>query len=506
MENTVVACVQQRMRIVESQEDLESEARRFLHQARAKSAQLVLFPELAGLMLVSPLASRFKVGLMKRADEANRPTAGLLSRGLGRVSEAAADLLGGGFRGSLVRLLEKNSAALLDLYLETFGKLAREFGTAIVAGSLYLRDEETATIRNRAYVLDADGHVLGYQDKLNLSPDEGNLAVPGSELHAIDTPFGRLGLLMGRDILYPELARLLAIQGAELLAGIVACPGAAQAAVLRQALALRAEENQVFAAGSFLLGPNYLGPDHRDEYVGQSALLAPISLTAKGNGILLQAGSNRTQGFIAAELDAEALHALWETSRFRPRREMHLGSLAPILGEMYERGLTIEQALTANLAGVPEITPTPPPEWEWETEKVEPEEIGAPPAEAEIAEPETFVEPEPEAVAPEAEAMAPEPEDRAQPAPPAEEGEPPEPEAVTEIEEITHAETETEPGEPEAMPAQEAQPPAWIEPLPATEDWAEEAEAKEGAELDEAGSASVAKAWSRFRRGKAKDS
>ena len=226
-----------------------------------------------------------------------------MTQRMGSVSRAAAGALGGGFRGSLARLLRKNSQQLEDLYLDTFGSLAREYATAIAGASLYLADPETGTVRHRAYLFNPDGEVLGYQDKLNLAADEHDLASPGSDLAAIDTPFGRVGLLIGQDAMYPELARGLAIQGADLLIGIAASPGAAQGAVIRSALALRAEENQVFAAASFLLGPNLLGQGPEDSYFGQSALLAPISMTPKGDGVLIQAGTNRIEGFIAAELD-----------------------------------------------------------------------------------------------------------------------------------------------------------------------------------------------------------
>jgi predicted amidohydrolase len=375
MENTNVACVQQRMSIRASTEEFEAEAHRFLHQARAKVAKLVIFPELTGLMLAPPLISGFKLGFIKRADRGTQPTAGLVSRRLGRVSGTAAGVLGGGFRGSLVRLLDKNSDALRDLYFETFGNLAREFGTAIVGGSLYLYDAETETVRNRAYLFDVSGEVLGYQDKLHLAPDEQDIAVPGNDLNVFETRFGRVGLLIGRDALYPELARLLAMQGAELLVGIAASPGAAQASVIRSALALRAEENQVFTAASFLLGPNHLGKANRDDFFGRSALLAPVSLTERGSGVLVQAGTDRTEGLIAAELDAEALHALWETSRFRPRREMHLGNLGPVLADMYQQGMTIEQYIEQRAFGLVEAESAYPLEPVPEPEDVEPADL-----------------------------------------------------------------------------------------------------------------------------------
>ena len=381
MENTIVACVQQRMGIMATHEEFEAEARRFLRQAQAKKAQLVIFPELTGLMLAPPLVSGFKLGFIKRADQGSQPTAGFVSRRLGRVSDAAAGMLGGGFRGSLIRLLDKNSTALRDVYLETFGRLAREYGMVIVGGSLFLYDEETVALRNRACVFDVDGTLLGYQDKLNLAPDERQVAVPGTDLNVLETGFGRFGLLIGRDVLYPELARLLVMQGAELLVGISASPGSEQGSVVRRALAVRAEENQVFAAASFLLGPNYLDQADREDYYGQSALLAPISLTNRGDGMLVQAGTNRTEALIAADLDADALHNLWETGSFRPRQEMNLGNLGPTLARVYDEGLTIEQFAAQRVVGPVVAEPSYPSEPMPESEEVEPADLAPEPAE-----------------------------------------------------------------------------------------------------------------------------
>jgi hypothetical protein len=154
---------------------------------------------------------------------------------------------------------------------------------------------------------------------------------------------------------------LLVLQGADLLVGIAASPGAAQASVMRSALALRAEENQVLAAACFLLGPNYLGQDNREDLVGQSALLAPISMTPKGDGILVQAGTNHTEGLIAADLDMDELYTLRQTSRFRPREEMHLGNQGQVLADFYQAGLSIEQAIVESGLGPVEEVLEPAP-------------------------------------------------------------------------------------------------------------------------------------------------
>jgi predicted amidohydrolase len=359
MENLTIACIQQRMSVLPTHEEFEAQARRFLRLAQAKEAKLTVFPELTGVMLAPPLISGLKLGFIKRDDRGKRPDAGLLSRSIGHVAGTTADALGGGFRGSLGRLLAKNSDSLRDAYFEMFGRLAREFGTAIVGGSLYMYDDETGTARSRAYVFDVDGEVLGYQDKLNLVPDEQAIAVPGTNLTVLHTRYGRLGLLIGYDVLYPELARMLAVQGADLLIGISAIPGAAPAKVVRSALALRAEENQVFAAASFLIGPNHLGRENREEYFGQSALLAPISLTVKGDGILTQVGTDHTEGVIASELDMEGLYDLRHTSRFRPRLEMNLGTLGSDLADFYSKGWTIEQAAEQHIPSPIELIPEP---------------------------------------------------------------------------------------------------------------------------------------------------
>jgi predicted amidohydrolase len=361
MENLTVACIQQRMQILPSHAEFEAEARRFLRQAQAKAVQLTIFPELTGVMLAPPLISGFKLGFIKREDEGRQRGAGFLSRSLGKVSGTTAGALGGGFRGSLGRLLKKNSDALREAYFEMFGRLAREFGTAILAGSLYLYDEETQTVKNRAYLFDVDGESLGYQDKLNLAPDEEELATPGTDLAVFSTRHGRVGVLIGRDALYPELARLLAVKGADLLIGISASPGVAQANVIRSALALRAEENQVFTASSSLLGPNHLGRESLEDFYGQSALLAPISLTARGDGVLVQVGTNRTEGLIAAILPMDELFSLRLTSRFLPRQQMHLGNQGPVLAEFYQQGLSIEQAIEQGVGGPEEPVPEPAP-------------------------------------------------------------------------------------------------------------------------------------------------
>ena len=360
MQNGVIACVQPRMTVLANQEESEAALRRYLRQPQARAAQLVVFPELLGIMFAPALISRLKLGFIRRADRGRRPTAGFMARRMGRVAHATAEAMGGGLRGSLSRLLEKDSAALQDAYEQVFAKLAREFAVHIIAGSTYIRDGETNTIRNRACLFSSDGELLGYQDKLHLGRAEEALVTPGTALPVFETSAGRVGILVGRDAMVPELARLLAVRGADLLVGCAAVPGEAQARMLRRAMSLRAEENQVFAAASFLIGPNYLDRDNPIDYRGRSVVLSPISLTDAGDGILIQAGSDRTEAVIGAALDAEGLRMLRETGRFRPRSEMNLAGLGPALAEFYGTGRSIEQAAQEHYAAPAVQIPEPP--------------------------------------------------------------------------------------------------------------------------------------------------
>ncbi|MFM7173948.1 MAG: hypothetical protein ACKO4U_13040, partial [Caldilinea sp.] len=63
-----IACVQQRTRLPFSLDEYRENLRRLLRSAENKRAHLVVFPELAGLMVVPPLLGDFRSSLLKRAD------------------------------------------------------------------------------------------------------------------------------------------------------------------------------------------------------------------------------------------------------------------------------------------------------------------------------------------------------------------------------------------------------------------------------------------------------
>ena len=103
---------------------------------------------------------------------------------------------------------------------ELFGELAKRYGVVIVT-SLFER-RAAGLYHNTAVVLEKDGTICGKYRKMHIPDDPGYYEkfyfTPGDlGFHPIDTSVGRLGIMVCWDQWYPEAARLMALQGAELL-------------------------------------------------------------------------------------------------------------------------------------------------------------------------------------------------------------------------------------------------------------------------------------------------
>ena len=101
-----------------------------------------------------------------------------------------------------------------------FGELAKELGLVIVT-SLFER-RAPGLYHNTAVVMDSDGSIAGKYRKMHIPDDpayyENFYFTPGDlGFHPISTSVGKIGVLVCWDQWYPEAARLMALQGAELL-------------------------------------------------------------------------------------------------------------------------------------------------------------------------------------------------------------------------------------------------------------------------------------------------
>ena len=103
---------------------------------------------------------------------------------------------------------------------EFYGQLAKKWNVVIVT-SLFER-RAAGLYHNTAVVLEHDGTMAGKYRKMHIPDDpayyEKFYFTPGDlGFHPINTSVGRLGVLVCWDQWYPEAARLMALQGAELL-------------------------------------------------------------------------------------------------------------------------------------------------------------------------------------------------------------------------------------------------------------------------------------------------
>jgi nitrilase len=156
---------------------------------------------------------------------------------------------------------------------------------------------------NAAVCVTGDG-VLGRHRKVHLPAGEAVAYRPGDGFTAFDTPAGRLGMLIDYDKTFPEAARSLALDGADILACLSAWPTsvtsrAPKLAQDRQAWLFdlydcaRAAENQLV-----LVSANQTGVIGGLRFLGQAKVVGP------GGNILARTWGRA--GLAVAELDVAA--------------------------------------------------------------------------------------------------------------------------------------------------------------------------------------------------------
>jgi predicted amidohydrolase len=173
---------------------------------------------------------------------------------------------------------------------------------------------------NAAACVTGDG-VLGRHRKVHQPPGEAGAYAAGDAFTAFDTPAGRVGMLIDYDKTFPEAARSLALDGAEIVACLSAWPTsitnrAPRMAQDRQARLFdlydqsRAAENQVVLASS-----NQTGALGGMRFLGQAKIVGP------GGDILARTWSKA--GLAVADVDVPG-----EIARAR-RVQHHLSERKP---------------------------------------------------------------------------------------------------------------------------------------------------------------------------------
>ncbi len=137
----------------------------------------------------------------------------------------------------------------------------------------------------------SDGEMLGLHRKVHMPLDEGRFTTPGNHLAALDTPVGRIGMLICYDKAFPEASRTLALDGAQVLCFLSAWPSSAtDAAPLlsedrqwRRAELwdrARAAENSLVVASA-----NQSGSFGRLDFLGGARIVGPAGDPVAATGV-----------------------------------------------------------------------------------------------------------------------------------------------------------------------------------------------------------------------------
>ena len=185
--------------------------------------------------------------------------------------------------------------------------LAEGYGVHILAASGPVFTEDEARPTNQASLFGPDGY-LGQQDKQVMTRFEREKwdVVPGDPLEVIETPLGKIGILICYDAEFPLLGRALIEQGAE----VILCPSCTDAlsgySRVRIGAMARALEGQCITVQSPTVGPAPWSPAV-DENVGIAAIYGPPDLGFPATGVIAE-GALNSPGWTVAEVDIEAVH------------------------------------------------------------------------------------------------------------------------------------------------------------------------------------------------------
>ncbi len=190
---------------------------------------------------------------------------------------------------------------------ERFSELAIAYNTNLITGSFPALRE--GKLFNIGFLCRRDGTVDEYE-KLHITPDERKAwgLVGGDSLKVFDTDCGKIGILVCYDVEFPELPRLLADEGMDIL--FVPFLTDTQNAYhrVRHCAQARAIENECFVAIAGSVG-NLPKVNNMDIQYAQSAVFTPCDFSFPTNGVKSEATPN-TEMVLIVDVDRELLKEL----------------------------------------------------------------------------------------------------------------------------------------------------------------------------------------------------
>ncbi len=257
-----VGLVQWQMRAVENLEELMAQVEFFVDAVAGYKADFVLFPEF------------FNAALMAKSNEKSSSDA--------------------------IRTLASYTTKIRDKMID----LALSYNINIIAGSMPQYKKQV--LHNVAFLCRRDG-TWDEQYKLHVTPDESVYwgLKGGNGLKVFDTDVGKVGILVCYDVEFPELSRIMAEKGMNILFVPYWTDTKNAYLRVRRCSQARAIENECYVVISGSVG-NLPKVENMDIQYSQSAVFSPSDFAFPHDAIIAEATPN-TEMTLIVDLDLDLL-------------------------------------------------------------------------------------------------------------------------------------------------------------------------------------------------------
>ncbi|MGR3811320.1 GNAT family N-acetyltransferase [Jiulongibacter sp. NS-SX5] len=216
-----------------------------------------------------------------------------------------------------IRELAKHTAEIV----QKFSELSISYNINIITGSM--PEIKNDRLYNVGYLCRRDGTVERYE-KIHVTPDEAKVwgMQGGNAIQTFDTDCGKIGVLICYDSEFPELSRLMADDGMEILFVPFLTDTQNGYSRVRHCSQARAIENECYVAIAGSVG-NLPNVHNMDIQFAQSTVFTPCDFAFPTTGIKAEATPN-TEMILIADVDLDLLrelHQFGAVKNLRDRRK-----------------------------------------------------------------------------------------------------------------------------------------------------------------------------------------
>lgn len=269
-----LAAVQMEIRNKKYPHDLLNDMKKFILEASNKNADVIVFPDYMDLNLLPYYISGSDYNLTDSVSSLNE---------------------------AIIRIFESKNFFVKELIFTELINLARKYNIFICSGG-WLGMENRRYKKSIALISPYDGIALE-GESTHLFPWEYELNfILGKSLLFCKDVLGSVGILVGGEIYFPEVSRILSLLGTRILLASNISKYSYNDFKYRAGIWREVQQNQIFACESFLLGN--LG---NDKLKGRASIIGPCEITDDGSGIIAKASSFDKEETVIAEVKLSEL-------------------------------------------------------------------------------------------------------------------------------------------------------------------------------------------------------